>query len=244
MFIVITYNFGFVGVYSIFSKDGIPSYITQGYLISTSVILAWQLSQFDEWTTWSLLVLLSFYDLCAVLTPCGPLKALVNIMQQRPNDQLPGLLYEAHLPTDETVNTRSENIEMIDIKQSKSKINQQDKEYIISTDLNYIEKNNSNDEGEGEVKERERDRIRLGLGDFVFYSVLVSRAATHGFLTFISTFLVILTGLGVTLILLSIYKQALPALPISILFGVSIYFLVRFFLVPFVNDLTNSGIYL
>jgi Presenilin len=29
----------------------------------------------------TLQVVLAMYDLCAVLTPCGPLKALVNLMQ-------------------------------------------------------------------------------------------------------------------------------------------------------------------
>ena len=41
--------------------------------------------------------MLALYDLCAVLTPCGPLKLLVGLMQER-NDPLPGLLYEANLP--------------------------------------------------------------------------------------------------------------------------------------------------
>jgi hypothetical protein len=61
------------------------------------VILAWNLSKFDEWTCWALLVGLAMWDLFAVLTPCGPLKMLVNLMQTR-NDPLPGLLYEAELP--------------------------------------------------------------------------------------------------------------------------------------------------
>jgi hypothetical protein len=52
---------------------------------------------FDEWTCWSLLLMLALYDLCAVLTPCGPLKMLVGLMQER-NEPLPGLLYEANLP--------------------------------------------------------------------------------------------------------------------------------------------------
>ena len=41
--------------------------------------------------------MLALYDLCAVLTPCGPLKVLVGLMQER-NEPLPGLLYEAELP--------------------------------------------------------------------------------------------------------------------------------------------------
>ena len=57
--------------------------MTQGYLICTSVLLVWQLSRFDEYTSFSLLLALAFYDLCAVLSPCGPLKALVVLMQER-----------------------------------------------------------------------------------------------------------------------------------------------------------------
>jgi hypothetical protein len=93
-FVFIVYNFAIVGIYSIFFGDGIPKIVTQGYLICTSVLLSWQLSRFDEWTTWSLLFFLALYDLFAVLSPCGPLKALVSLMQQRPNEQVPGLLYE------------------------------------------------------------------------------------------------------------------------------------------------------
>jgi presenilin 1 len=93
------YNFALVGVPAIFSPwGGFPIIITQGYLIATSVILAWQLSAFDPWTAWVLLIMLALYDLCAVLTPCGPLKALVNLMSQDDAPDMPGLLYDAELP--------------------------------------------------------------------------------------------------------------------------------------------------
>ena len=93
------YNFALVGVPSIFSPwGGFPTIITQGYLIATSVVLAWQLSAFDEWMAWVLLIMLALYDLCAVLTPCGPLKALVNLMSQDDAPDMPGLLYDAELP--------------------------------------------------------------------------------------------------------------------------------------------------
>ena len=35
-----------------------------------------------QWTGWTLLVALALYDLCAVLTPCGPLKQLVRCPAQ------------------------------------------------------------------------------------------------------------------------------------------------------------------
>eukprot|EP00978_Attheya_sp_CCMP212_P032776 scaffold129474_cov61-Attheya_sp.AAC.5 len=92
------YNFAVVGVVAIFGQVGVPAMVTQGYMVCTSVILAWQLSHFEEWTAWSLLIMLAFYDLCAVLTPCGPLKALVHLMSQEDSPTMPGLLYEAELP--------------------------------------------------------------------------------------------------------------------------------------------------
>jgi len=97
-FVFLVLNFAVVGTTSIFFGKGIPTYITQGYLIATSVILAWQLSNFDVWTTWALLIMLALYDLCAVLSPCGPLKALVTLMQRDDAPEMPGLLYEAQLP--------------------------------------------------------------------------------------------------------------------------------------------------
>ncbi|GLU12494.1 hypothetical protein SLE2022_291690 [Rubroshorea leprosula] len=76
--------------------------------------------------------------------------------------------------------------------------------------------------------------IKLGLGDFIFYSVLVGRAAMYDIMTVYACYLAIVAGLGITLILLAFYQKALPALPVSIMLGVSFYFLARFFLEVFV----------
>jgi presenilin 1 len=99
-FYFILYNFAAVGTVAIFYGKGFPRFVSQGYLIASSVILAWQLSYFNEWTAWTLLVMLALYDLFAVLSPCGPLKALVHQMQRPDAPEMPGLLYEANLPTD------------------------------------------------------------------------------------------------------------------------------------------------
>lgn len=76
--------------------------------------------------------------------------------------------------------------------------------------------------------------IKLGLGDFIFYSVLVGRAAMYDFMTVYACYLAIIAGLGITLMLLAFYQKALPALPVSIALGVLFYVLTRIFLEVFV----------
>ena len=95
----IIWNYAIVGVLAIFFNTGIPKVVTQGYLVTSSVVLAWQLSYFNDWTAWTLLVMLALYDLFAVLSPCGPLRALTQLMSRPGARPLPGLLYEARLPT-------------------------------------------------------------------------------------------------------------------------------------------------
>ncbi|KAI3454814.1 hypothetical protein Pfo_011477 [Paulownia fortunei] len=76
--------------------------------------------------------------------------------------------------------------------------------------------------------------IKLGLGDFIFYSVLVGRAAMYDFMTVYACYLAIIAGLGITLMLLAFYRKALPALPVSIMLGVLFYLLTRLLLEVFV----------
>lgn len=76
--------------------------------------------------------------------------------------------------------------------------------------------------------------IKLGLGDFIFYSVLVGRAALYDFMTVYACYLAIMAGLGMTLLLLAFYRKALPALPMSISLGVLFYLLTRVLLEVFV----------
>lgn len=82
--------------------------------------------------------------------------------------------------------------------------------------------------------------IKLGLGDFVFYSVLVGRAAMYDLMTVYACYLAIISGLGCTLILLAVHRQALPALPISIALGIMFYFLTRLIMEPFVVGISTN----
>jgi presenilin 1 len=87
------------------------------------------------------------------------------------------------------------------------------------------------------------DAIKLGMGDFIFYSVLVGRAAMYDMLTVFASYLAIVAGLGATLLLLALSRKALPALPFSIALGVAFYFLARLVLEPFVVPLSVHLLY-
>lgn len=355
------FNFAFVGVVAVFWGQGIPKSATQGYLICTSVILAWHLSYFDDWTTWTLLFMLALYDLCAVLTPCGPLKALVNLMSKDDAPEMPGLLFEADLPPEAKrprtpASTRNSNstratsataasqketepagnaadaavpaaavprertvkiplaiakvyqLSVISIPQESLKImfptrfNASNvsasplltEDGILSASVNipesptpqqlraevvvrlppnggfieqlsrrgrkvYLERDRHSNpkrilwvDAKGKVfaemksddeEGPERNSIRLGLGDFIFYSVLVAKAAQYSFCTFAACTLVILAGLGGTLVLLSVYGHALPALPISIFLGVVFYLTTRLFVEPWIEAVLSQPYY-
>lgn len=276
-FYSVLYNFAIVGVIAIFYQDGIPMFATQSYLVCTSVILAWNFARFDEWTCWALLIMLALYDLCAVLTPCGPLKMLVGLMQDR-NDSLPGLLYEAQLPPSAQEEQEQQHQNNVQIPAPTtlgvglvgimglmtSTENGTDVENNLQTNSNSSgsidggsahgllnESSVSSEQRAPEVKRRKAPRkadsepssIKLGLGDFVFYSVLVSRAAVHGFSTCIACSLVILGGLGVTLVLLAVFQKALPALPVSIFLGVIFYLCTRIFIVPLLEESSGVPVY-
>lgn len=373
------YNWCVVGVASVFWGQGIPKYVTQGYLMATAIILAWHLSYFDDWTTWSLLTMLALYDLCAVLTPCGPLRFLVDLMSKDDAPEMPGLLYEAELPPearrpgiprggqgsrqtnyggkqygsnastsrnsrrsagsdddqimanrdDGSVNSgvmdnRSEdgsgeegplidiplavakvyNLQVLGVPHHSisimsdgsgsgdgpsnspllssssyhvipthptpaqlqaevtvrlpkdggriSRVAKRGKRVYLETDrqgkpkrILWVDKSGKvfaemrgDDEDFGE-----QNSIRLGLGDFIFYSVLVAKAAEHSFATFAACILVILAGLGGTLVLLSVYHHALPALPISIFLGVFFYIVTRIFMEPWIAEVLQKPYY-
>lgn len=419
----IMYNFAIGGVVAVFWQKGVPRMMTQTYLVAVSVIMAWILSELPEWTSWALLIALALYDLCAVLTPCGPLRALVHLAQER-RDPIPGLLYEADVNSSSSANDniersrdtlvppvrvtnpsrtqlgrgdnavplvaaangyestgnstlpvwerpvtvpellaepvgnndlggcgqnnpehvekfrRIQNMTNGGNNNTSSNNNAQfnsvsnpafgtnrnaltptgrstsssssyhqttirslthpgtldhstlasSTEYTVlpsSSSSSYTKVNipgppshvqewppsygqprepssNNNDTSleyvntipndtntplndedeeimEEEMVEEEERNIKLGLGDFVFYSVLVSRAAMYDISTAAACFISVIMGLGGTLFLLGIFKKALPALPISIFLGVTFYFITRLVITPMITELIVGG---
>ncbi|KAJ6832446.1 uncharacterized protein M6B38_344545 [Iris pallida] len=262
-------NFSLLGVVSIFSS-AVPILVRQSYMVSLGVIVAAWFTRLPEWTTWSLLLALSLYDLAAVLCPVGPLRLLVELAQSRDED-LPALVYEArpssHNPNPPpivaiTAATTSE-VELQQVSSSSSpsspspsvvvEIEETAPLVVASTNPspspspspNPNPNPNSNpsveEEDEDGLEMMESGRgIRLGLGDFVFYGVLVGRAAMYDLMTVYACYLAIVSGLGCTLILLAVWRRALPALPISITLGMAFYFLTRLLMEPFVVGLSTS----
>ncbi|KAL3909783.1 MAG: hypothetical protein SGARI_002424 [Bacillariaceae sp.] len=89
----------------------------------------------------------------------------------------------------------------------------------------------------------EPNSIKLGIGDFVFYSLLVAKAAQYSFTTFTTCFFVVLMGLAGTLMILAIKGKALPALPISIFLGVAVFLATRELIQPWIRDVLRQNFY-
>ncbi|CAN1138013.1 Presenilin-like protein At2g29900 [Linum perenne] len=247
-FLLVLYNFSAVGVLAVFlSKFAIV--VTQGYLVVIGMLVAYWFTLLPEWTTWVLLVALALYDLAAVLLPVGPLRLLVELAISRDED-IPALVYEARPVVSHDQGSRDNVGERRAWRQRRNSGNASDSSLIITEEGRGLtapliqNRGGSSMDRQGGILSSDSflegvglgssGAIKLGLGDFIFYSVLVGRAAMYDFMTVYACYLAIIAGLGVTLMLLALYQQALPALPVSIALGVLFYFLTRFLLEEFV----------
>ncbi|VDO45592.1 unnamed protein product, partial [Onchocerca flexuosa] len=80
--------------------------------------------------------------------------------------------------------------------------------------------------------------VRLGMGDFVFYSLLVGKAAaTHSAMCVVGSVIGILVGLVITLTILSGEDETAPALPVSITIALVLHFGIYLFVEPFYRQI-------
>ncbi|KAL0082260.1 Presenilin-domain-containing protein, partial [Phycomyces blakesleeanus] len=229
---------------------------------------AFSLTGLEQWTTWILLGLLAVWDLVAVLCPFGPLRLLIESSktQQR---EVPALLYSVNAvwfmvapndhfrlstsianTTTDTITTTGTTGTTIPYSSSSSTTVITSPEPTLSPFSSFSpdfrtsnRRLDDHNEQRDEIDEEDAERsgLKLGLGDFVFYSVLVARAAMYDWITTVCCTVAVLTGLTTTIFLLAIYKKALPALPISIAFGILFYFVAKTVLVPYIGALCVFG---
>jgi presenilin 1 len=251
--LILLFNFCIVGALSVFAQ-GIPILVRQSYMVVLGIIVAAWFTKLPEWTTWAILVALALYDLVAVLAPGGPLRILLELASTR-DDEVPSLYYEARptvsqssdlnllvagvsdsgsveLQTLTSINVQNDEIEVLGEEERETTPLVSPSPFVEI--LNTREVTEDSDLGYG------TRGINLGVGDFVFYSVLVGRAAMYDLMTVYACYLAIISGLGCTLILLSVFRHPLPALPISIALGFMFYFLTRLLMEPFVVGMSTN----
>ena len=92
-FSLIVFNFSLGGFVILRESTMNRSFASRAITIALCMSLIWPFTEFAELTVWSTLLLLTAYDVFAVLAPCGPLRYIME-RESRQTLLLPGLMYQ------------------------------------------------------------------------------------------------------------------------------------------------------
>jgi len=207
------YNILIVALLSMFWYS--PNIVKQIVTIYQCIIMIlYVLKMAPEWIAWALLPLLALWDMFAVLLPFGPLHLLINLFQKRQLEVPAMMIYTTGLwYRNQNMNNQHEQIHSLNLL------------FLSHSTLEHVS-NACNTNASSSNKRRTRKSM-LGLGDFIFYSILLAKTvftSQCNLFTIIIIYLCIIMGmLGTTLILVILHRP-LPALPISLLIGLAIFF--------------------
>ncbi|EFO18829.2 presenilin spe-4 [Loa loa] len=262
--IVITY--GTVGILVFFTKKT-PLYMHQFYVIcNCSLVSVFYLRMFPTHTAWFVLVCIIIWDTFAVLAPVGPLRRINEKAHEYSDQVLRFLMFTAEDKNDEPYEEITVNKSFIKRKQqkmrerherrSKTKLDSEaenehlrqrkmlcsksDTQVEICSKFRAASDEQRNDGTKFTVYDALNDgsSVRLGMGDFVFYSLMVGKAAaTHNAMCVIGSMVGILVGLIVTLTILSNDDETTPALPVSITIALLLHFGIYLFVEPFYSQI-------
>lgn len=202
-----------------------PRLVTQCFLILISVLIALLFLEMPDWTVWGLLALLVVYDACVVLLPHGLLSVLIRKAEER-GDMIPALMY-------------SSVVFGVDGSDSSDPGTTCKRRRVIKPDTAVPQ---DLLEEVGELGQRPERRVQLGLGDFCFYEILVTRAARLGWDLVILCVLAVVLGLSLTLLVLVWARRPLPALPFSLVLGVTFFVIGVWTFRPYQALLGISGL--
>lgn len=268
---IIIWNFGMVGMMSIYWKA--PLLLQQAYLIFISALMALIFIKYlPNWTTWVVLAVISLWDLFAVLAPFGPLRILVETAQERNEQIFPSLIYssgmvyamvategeetaedpppyrrEPAVPPAARTRGEEENGGFNDTwRQGEAQRDRSERvQQWIDENPERARERAAAQAHQQAMEDDDDSGVKLGLGDFIFYSILVGKASSNGdWNTTLACFMAILIGLCLTLVFLALFRRALPALPISIFFGLVFYFLTSEVISPFCDALSEQQIFI
>ncbi|CAG4954058.1 unnamed protein product [Parnassius apollo] len=265
----VMWNFGVMGMIVIHWKG--PLRLQQAYLIFIAALMALVFIKYlPEWTTWAVLAVISIWDLVAVLTPKGPLRILVETAQERNEPIFPALIYSSTVmycmaTPGAAAGGAAGASGSGAAAEGRAGVSDGDGDGEGGFDVAWrgsprrlrvdstapahyttrLDPPRAPPQPHPPPDADDEKGVKLGLGDFIFYSVLVGKASSYGdWNTTLACFVAILIGLCLTLLLLAIFKKALPALPISITFGLIFYFATRCVVKPFADALAAEQVFI